>query len=622
MKTNHILTLLAGAALMLSSCVNESELNFGGDKSNLKKDEIAFKMGVTQVRSEASSQEKYNLGTITTSKGSITLEDQVESLDDAMATRGTPVFTANAQKVHSSFYAVGSGSGKTFLDAEYKFDTEDEFWKHHYAGMGELWDNNPEYTFFMRMPGSVPGVKDGAAGITNNSDGSMSFDYSSPDSTATGLTDILFTSATVTKNGSDITFYHALTGVKFSNYFDNKGKVVDGVEKATTKTIIKKVRIAGLKKSGHCVVTPGDDIKSKDAVAWTNQDSTVVFVQDFTDTTNYKNSTMGLDTLLKDGSKVRNLNDKDGTMTFWFIPQSLAKTESDSVTLTVIFDVEPVSTILPSGETVEPYTDTLTVTLSTYLDEDHRTWQAGQLHTFTLRPTAVGVEINDKLSDYVKEDVVVENIGNVYQYVRVNIIANWTGLVCEGVDSTGQLIYPADTKDNYAILMGYPSDTKVNGEYVDTLFVNDWNDKDFTVSATGDTTYRQPTAAIFMKPYTPYGKFVGLPYMGTSSGPGNTVHNWVRHDKYYYYTKAIGPGESVTDDLFESYTVGVSPAFYIVDKRGIRRPAKNVHLEMDLAVQAIEAPMKLDGTEASNYEAEWIKALNPENDPDFNFNDL
>ena len=621
MKTNHIaLTLLASAALMLSSCVNESELNIGGE--TLSKDEIAFRMGVTQVRSAAEAEDlgTIQLGTVRSPKGSLIFEDNVESLDNVLDTRGTPVFTENADKVYGSFYAVGNGSGKTFPDASYTWDGE-EFWRHNYPGIGELWpeDETVSYQFFMRMPGDVPGVTGGAAGITNNTNGSMEFDFVTP-AQATAQKDIVFTSITdMSQNGQPVTFYHALTGVKFSNYFDNKGILAaDGQTRLTTKTIIKGVTISGLKAKGHCTVNPGaSGSKSADKVTWTRLDSTATFSISVSDTTNYKNSTVGLDTLLNANATARNLNDDDGSLTFWFIPQSLAKTATDSVTISVTFDV-----YLDNNKTFSD--TTMTVTLSDYLAEDHRTWTAGQLHTFTLRPTAIKVEIDDDLDEYVKSDVIVENKGNVYEYVRVNIVGNWEGLVCVDTPNptdTATLTYPEDKKDNYVILMGYPSNTKnSDGEYVDNLLINPWNDKDFTVSGT-DTTYRTPSS-IFMTPYEPYGVFVDLPSMGDKNDHGTIVNNWVRHDKYYYYMKPIGPGDSVTDDLFKSYTVGVSPDFWIGDKWGTRRPALNVHLEMDLAVQAIECPMDANNNPTMTYEEAWIAFLNPDNDPNFNFNDL
>ena len=85
----------------------------------------------------------------------------------------------------------------------------------------------------------------------------------------------------------------------------------------------------------------------------------------------------------------------------------------------------------------------------------------------------------------------------------------------------------------------------------------------------------------------------------------------MRLDKYYYYILPIGPGEylAASDPLFESYTVGKSPTFYIADAWGDRWPAHNVHLEMDVAVQAIEAELDADGNEVSDFLHAWADAL-------------
>ena len=641
MKTNHIaLSLLAGAALMLSSCVNESEINVGDGKFN--KDEVAFKMGVIQVRSAAQAEGlgTIRLGTVNTPQGAFILEDRVESLDNALATRGTPAYTENVQALYGSFNAIGKGT-RNIPDASYTFG-DDSFWTHHFAGMGDLWPENASYQFFMRMPGDIASGKYGLTSApTYNDDGSIEFNYTSPKGTGTNAnkkdaeaqTDILFTSKTVTQNGEDIVFYHALTGVKFANYFDNKGKEVKDeegnvTEKATTKTIIKKVKITGLKGSGHCTVDPSAEGNNSAAkVSWDDVKDTLHFSQEFSRDFATYGSTYKLNTKLEEGGAKQNLNDANGTQTFWFIPQDLATSETNTipVEITVIFDVEPVATILPTGETAKPYTDTLTVNLSNLLAPEHKLWKAGQLHTFTLRPTAVGVEINDKLTEYVKSDVVVENIGNVYEYVRVNIIGNWVGKVCTESSGPGEdatLTY--STED--VILMGYPNNAKNDvGEYTSVKMVNPWNDKDFYQNG----SYRPVDADdIFISPYpaTGYGTFVGLPYMAPDVKPavagGQNEHNWIRHDKYYYYMLPIGPGDSVTDKLFDTYTVGNSPAIWIADKWGTRRPALNVHLEMDLAVQAVECPVDANNNATKTYLEAWTAALNPDNDPEFNINDL
>ena len=118
---------------------------------------------------------------------------------------------------------------------------------------------------------------------------------------------------------------------------------------------------------------------------------------------------------------------------------------------------------------------------------------------------------------------------------------------------------------------------------------------------------------------TTYGTFVKLTPQShqvpaVNGVADSIVNNWVRYDKYYYYIKPIGPDDSITDDLFESYTVGVSPEYWITDKWGTRRKAGNVHLVMDLMVQAIPAPVDKDGNILDNDDDEgyiraWVKAL-------------
>lgn len=89
----------------------------------------------------------------------------------------------------------------------------------------------------------------------------------------------------------------------------------------------------------------------------------------------------------------------------------------------------------------------------------------------------------------------------------------------------------------------------------------------------------------------------------------NVVNNWVRYDKYYYYILPIGPDDSVTDQLFEKYEVGPSPEFWIPDQWGVRRKAGNVHLVMDLMVQAIPAPVDADGNVLDNTDGQgYIRA--------------
>ena len=231
-------------------------------------------------------------------------------------------------------------------------------------------------------------------------------------------------------------------------------------------------------------------------------------------------------------------------------------------------------------------------------------WEAGQLRTYTLKPLHVDLDVFDDMDDskFVKSNLHITNTGNVDQYVRVYIIGNWVGK-----RQTSAGVY----NDYETILMGYTDNTKdaITGDYVNYNEVARWNDKDFKWNGT-NKVYSQWSSPSATYTYTPYGDFVGLPEMGSSSSPGaSNGKNWIRHDKFYYYTEIIGPGGRVpeTDPLFESYTIGPSPDFWIADMTGERRLAKDVHFVMDIAVQAIAVPY--NGDTPVGYEDAWKAAL-------------
>ena len=158
----------------------------------------------------------------------------------------------------------------------------------------------------------------------------------------------------------------------------------------------------------------------------------------------------------------------------------------------------------------------------------------------------------------------------------------------------------AGNLSNPTILMGYDNATIKEGtsakevppQYANEIETKPWNDKDGL---------------------TNYGKFVNLTPKSTVANP-TVNNNWVRYDKYYYYIKAIGPNDAITEPLFDSYTVYTSPEFWIPDLMGVRRLAQNVHLEMDLMVEAIEAPTDAQGNlvypdSENGYITAWVKAL-------------
>ena len=635
MKTNRIaMSLLAGVALLLSACMREE--NFENGDVSFETDEVVFKIGEVKTRSAAENQPiTHELGSVTTDDGStFVLQETGTSLDDvsnAPETKGTPAFTENVKAVHKTFYTAAL-KAKTG-DYEYVFDKnntvtgveytneKDNIW--HYRYGEDIWGDKtnpksklPTY-FFMRMPGTDDGVTLGATPY-NTETGAITFSYETP-ATAANQKDILFTSYKRTEktNAENITFYHALTGIKFANFFDYSLK--EGAY-AKAETIITNIKISGIKNTGTCTVTPDvttsdngtvtyGSKKSCDVVNWgTTPSGSATYTQaiDY-DFAEYDATLFPEGTLDPNASK-QNLNKNDGSLTFFFIPQTL----SDDETFEITFDVS-LRALGSNGEFGEPektFKDVkLTVKLKDVLSDAHRTWKAGELHTYTLWPRAIGVKITDTMNDAKdkKSDVVVKNTGNTWQYVRVNLVGNWVGKVTK--DAAGTLSNPT-------ILMGYSnatikegtSATAVPPQYANETETEPWNDKDG---------------------YTNYGKFVNLTPKSSviPADADHTVNNWVRYDKYYYYTKAIGPNDAITEPLFDSYTVYTSPEFWIADLMGVRRLAQDVHLEMDLMVEAIEAPTDatgklvypdgtLIGDATDGYIKAWVKALGLNQDSD------
>ena len=570
MKTRIIaLTLFTGVALLVGSCVNEKEYN----RVSLDKDEVAFRIASVQTKSDSNNPvvSSENIASFSFGKGEqYSLEETVEYLDGMPGTKGTPAFTENVLALYGSFIGVANPGGNNSLpESEFSFDEARQLWSHYYGG--NVWAGAP-FKFYMRMPATPAGV---TSAYTYNDDGSIEFDYKSPAS-PTAQQDILFTSTTMEneeENGKEITFYHALTGIKFSNFYTNKG--IASAD-AITKTIIKEVTLTGVKNTGHCkmdLAGVSSQTKSKAVAKWTIADdaTSATFTVSCSDTTNYENSQYGLNTLLDKKATARNINDEDGSLTLWFIPQAFA----DSV---VMIKVKCDVQLVEGTKTTTTHSDEeITVSLGA------REWHAGELHTFTLKPVFVGVELADEMSEdkFTKSNVVVENTGNVFEYVRVNMIGNWVGYV-----QTAENVY----SEEETILNGYTTSNDSN-----TTHVEAWNDKDG---------------------YTSYGVFQDLVPKSTvvPASTANTKNNWVRYDKYYYYILPIGPNDAITDQLFTSYTVGVSPEYWIPDKWGVRRKANNVHLVMDLMVQAIPAPVDVNGNVLDNEDGEgyiraWVKAL-------------
>ena len=659
MKKIYIVLAVIGTAL-LSSCVKEKSF----EEVPLQENEFRLALyGSASTRSQELMQPRtfsFLAGKVESTGNSFYLEEVVEDLNYVSpATKGTPAYTENVAKLYHNLTAiVKSGDTEKPVTFYAMDDAQQEGAGWRYRSVFE-WEED-EYDFYMMMPDDLTGLGVSNLAFDNKT---ITFDYNEDNVSATELEDLIFAARTITKaeaetnrvNGVPVLFHHALTGVKFRIVNNDELELDDsGKPKGKdgrTQTYISKVTIKGLKNSGTCVITPreetqgyvddptddyssGDGTFTSGVVAWTynNDDetgapSTGTFTQTFSDdqnltkysgstTTTYTTTTTEDGKHTTTGSSVtgyaqngnypgtfsgagnkNNLNDGDASMTFWFIPQAL----TEDVTIEVEFhvwdgdkDQETNKLTLKLGEEVLKKTgDDLALT---------RDWKAGQLRTFSLKPLHVDVEIDDELDTYVKSNVYIKNTGNVTQYVRVYITGNWMGKrqISEGVYNTDE-----------SVLMGYTSgERNADGTYKSSVEVARWNDKDFTWNGNQKVfpDWSSPSATYH---YTPYGEFTDLPPMGTTTSGGTMVHYWVRHDKFYYYTKPIGPGDDVpdSDPLFSKYEVDKSPDFWIADNTGVRRLAGDVHLVMDLMVQAIECPLDNNGQPTKTYSKAWADEL-------------
>ena len=542
----HIVWAVIPAAmiLLLSACEREKE-NHGYKPGE---NEIAYRLGSISTRSADTVEQpsaKVRIPVGSDGHGhQFFLEETVTDLN-APITRGTPAYTENVATLYGKF-----ASKSELGDANFTYN--DPYWSHSFGQ--DPWKDNETLHFYMGMPVSMKAVPSGFTG----SGQTISFSYDgSKAPKAEDQQDIIFAYDAVTKEqysaGRNITFYHALTGVKFALGNENS------TDPNGTKTYITSVKFSGLVDGGNCTVTFGDDGKPT-SWTWSNTTTGTEFSQTYTtdNIVDYTSGSFG-DSFYKAGN-TKNLNDVDATMTFWFVPQEM----TDDVTLEVKFYIQAGTRTGAEITRTLKFGKELNGRYSGNAEKDGATvgnvkWEAGQLRTYTLKPNEVEVEVDDDISETKKENVVITNTGNVPQYVRATFVANW-------VDGDGNVVY------------GYKSSDTSNNNMWDPWTVDN----------------------------STYGTFVGLP--GT---------DWIAGDDgYYYYTTPIGIDQSSTYALFTSYTVGTVPVVYLPETTNPtkRYEVEGVHLVMEIVVQAVEARTIYDDSTGESrlmtYEEAWAAAFN------------
>ncbi len=588
MRKIYIAMLATAATLMMASCVQDVTDNDNNGTKIEDENTISFVLtSDIETRSASAIQvNSYSLGDPVDGQH-VYLEETVTYLDgsDAPApdTKGTPVYTSNFLKMSGgSFnglaYAASDMTTPVVPDGPISYIAEEGKWCRKFAE--NPFANQDEVYFFMRMPASPAGVEN----LTYGMDGTrciIDFDYTLP-LTATEQQDILFTGRPVEKgNGTrvPILFHHALTGIKFATAHDNSGDV---------KTYITKVEIpsTGLHGKAHFRIKPSweggkyeDDptnYSSSGAVTVSNQQqlgASTKFTQtfsesdvvdfptngSFTDNGSYPSSFAAAGSDTDHPANQGNLNDGNASKTFWLIPQKM----NNSIVINISFY------IVSGGQRSEEITRTLEIgkLLGTGV-----TWKAGELRTFVLKTNEVDVVIEDEVEGLVKDEVTITNVGNAPEYVRAHIVGNWYGKGLNGEEG---------------IAMGFISDeTDADGMYVSDDYITPWalGAADASGNITADNCG---------------GTFAGLP--GT---------DWVRGDDgFFYYTQLLMPGAK-TAPLFQSFTcTSTIPTVYYINRQPQRIAFTDVHLVIDIPVQAVAAPLvEGSSTTYQDYKAAWDKA--------------
>ena len=561
MKKIYIALAVVATAL-LSSCVKEKTFN---DLTPIGENGIAFVLENVSTRSMDATQAPVQRGIsvpmgVDAKGDAIFLEETIENLNPAPATKGAPAYTVNVGTLYTSMgvYAAGNFGDAAFEVMDYydrKEATEGKGWRYHHNYDGSPWpaDKDEKVDFYLRMPAESP-----AEDFDYTTKGSIKFHYASPESGA-AQQDILFAYTSISKNdhdgflpyGAPVNMIHALTGVKFRSASSNANE---------TKTIITKVEFTGLKGVGDCVITPASS-----SVAWSELGtSSGSFSMEFTNPTYSTEANVDGTVNFEKGTNPkfgdswysaaadRNLNNEDGELTFWFIPQEI----TDDVKLKVTFCVKTPDT---AGEAGGGY-ETHEIDFGELLNKDRTTpvkWEAGQLRTYTLNPKLVDVEIYDSMVNLTKSGLHVTNTGNVNEFVRMMVIGNWYGWASED---------DADNGVEPMILVGY-----THAEPSNTEMVKPWFREDAEFGSYFDDTFKggKPVAS------------AGNEWIfGTGS--------------YFYYPTSLGPDTKLaaSSALFQSYTLPSDkvPTIYIpTSGSSTRVPAVGVHLVMEVVIQAIDA---------------------------------
>jgi hypothetical protein len=580
-KIQIVLVVLATAAL--TSC--QEEKSFNGDR--VGKGDVAFVMQsspstrATDLDSPVTKGMNVPIGKV--GNMNLYLEETITDLSYATPeTRGVPVFTENVGKLYKNdlfVHAIGGGFGDTTFEVM-GGAMVDGGWRysHHYGDVDPWPEDGSAVDFYLRIPSDMKNVTFGENAFTNTK---TVFTYTSP-ATALDQTDIIFAGINLDKathdknlpNGTPVTFYHALSGVKFA--IANPEDEMENIQ-------VTNISFTGLKNTGTCTVNPKAAGTATDPfVIWTNTDATTtaeeqgdetitkpnVIQQDFvagdlvefnkTNNPDFGDSFFNPGTATKPGTDKQNINTQTASKTFWLVPQAFAGSAA----------------VLRISYTINGNKEYIDLKLGEILKTVE--WKAGQLRTYTIRLDEVNVKIEDQVTlagteangyaGSTKDNVTITNTGNTKAFIRAAIVGQWLNFEDKpifGFTDNINGLHPVES---------WYEDQFVNGKHS-------------------------------------HGEFKDLAGYGTTPNPNN---GWTLcSDGYYYYTTAVSPitevedpADATTAALFSEYLLKKMP---VVQNAGEVTDPTTMHFELEIATQAIIA-VKLDGT-LYNWDEAWERAL-------------
>ena len=579
MKKIYIGLAMIAAIFSLNACVNEQNV----DEYTPGKNELVLNMksapGKVETKSVSEAKGPRVIIPLATEDGTqLFLEETVTSLDGSNLpeTKGTPVYTENAANVegYETFNGIAYKAGTTTVALDdAKFTVASTGTWHHVYGSDPLANGDIQ----LCMPADF--IDNGKIGQNNivsnltynvNTTWPIEFDYVSP-LDAEGQKDLLFAARTLSnnkqssdyydpKNGADVLFYHALTGVKF--------RIANKAEEISKNGIsINSVTFTGLQTSGHCKIKPvtesgkyvdkATDYSSATAVSWGGELSTSQKIgQEFNGTVDLSKTSNVPESFLTAGTQ--NLNKEDASQTFWLIPQTITK----DLTLTVNYTLNGTD-----------YNVTINFGEKLLEKKANLQWLPGELRTYSLNVNVVGITITDEITNGVKSNVTITNTGNCPEFVRVKLTANW-------VDDDGNIV------------VGYQNNT---------------------TGPDNNGYYTVPSPDPFLTPWT-LNLSSNTPSVSEGTFNGFPGENWdytTMNDGYIYYTKPIDPGNPSSSSIFNTFTITnyVKKAYVVANPVTQKRDEVEVHLDMEILVQSIEATEE-DQAATEGWKIAWTRAQN------------